>query len=180
MRKTKKLLSMLLAVAMICSCLTVGAFAAEQNYLLGDVNADGKVSASDARATLRCSVYLEEFTDKQIELADITANGIIEAADARLILRHSVGFSDPEWGPDNAVDKDDDKVESDDVYTLSINNSSAIVGEVTEFIFSVNSTLSVPYFELYMDSVSTGIYLYDDGDYSESGDDIPNDGCYTA
>ena len=53
----------------------------------GDINADGKVNAADARLALRISASLEEMTDKMLELGDMNNDKKLNAADARLILR---------------------------------------------------------------------------------------------
>ena len=59
------------------------------SVIIGDVNGDGKVTASDARLVLRYSARLEAFTDEQISIADVDMSGIVTAADARYILRYS-------------------------------------------------------------------------------------------
>ncbi len=64
----------------------------DMKLLPGDVDADGKTSASDARLALRASVGLETLNDIEISIADVDRNGKITAADARLILRASVGL----------------------------------------------------------------------------------------
>lgn len=60
----------------------------------GDVNCDGKVTASDARSTLRRSVGLDEFSAFQEMAAEVNRDGKITASDAREILRASVGLVD--------------------------------------------------------------------------------------
>ena len=64
----------------------------ENTYLLGDVDQDGKITASDARLALRCSVGLEKYaSDSAPFLAgDVDRDGRITAGDARTILRVSV------------------------------------------------------------------------------------------
>lgn len=59
-------------------------------YILGDVNGDGKIEASDARLALRESVKLENLTESQKKAADVNKDGSILADDARKILRVSV------------------------------------------------------------------------------------------
>lgn len=61
----------------------------------GDIDNNGKLSAADARLTLRAAVGLETFSDELIKIADVNKNGRIESADARLILRAAVGLEDP-------------------------------------------------------------------------------------
>ncbi len=67
----------------------------------GDVDGDGKITASDARLALRASVGLEYFADEtataEFMLADVNRDGKVTAADARLILRKSVGVVDAEF-----------------------------------------------------------------------------------
>lgn len=62
------------------------------SYLAGDINADGKTSASDARAILRYSVGINEIESSNIPAADVSLDGKITANDARLSLRMSVGL----------------------------------------------------------------------------------------
>lgn len=58
--------------------------------LKGDINADGKLTAADARLALRYSVQLEKFTEKQKIAGDANNDGTVTAADARIILVASV------------------------------------------------------------------------------------------
>ncbi len=62
----------------------------ENTGLKGDINADGKITAADARLALRYSVNLEKFTEKQKIAGDADNNGTVTAADARIILIASV------------------------------------------------------------------------------------------
>ncbi|MBR3768212.1 MAG: dockerin type I repeat-containing protein [Clostridia bacterium] len=64
--------------------------ALEPEYLIGDINDDGKWTSADARLTLRYSVELETFTETQKKAADTNGDSKITAADARKILRVSV------------------------------------------------------------------------------------------
>ncbi len=59
-----------------------------------DLDADGSVSASDARLALRASVGLEELTPAQIRRVDFIGNGIVTASTARQLLRIAVGLDD--------------------------------------------------------------------------------------
>ena len=63
-----------------------------KNAILGDVDGDGNVTASDSRIILRASVGLETLTEEQKKAADIDEDGKITASDARLALRDSVGL----------------------------------------------------------------------------------------
>lgn len=55
----------------------------------GDANADGRVTAADARLVLRASVGLEA---PDLPRMDADADGRVTAADARLVLRFAVGL----------------------------------------------------------------------------------------
>ena len=56
---------------------------------LGDVNADGYVTAIDARLALRFASKLQSYTEAQKKQCDMDKNGKITSADARRILRIS-------------------------------------------------------------------------------------------
>ena len=58
----------------------------------GDIDGDGKVTASDARLALRAAVGLEVLDAEQIEAGDMDDDGKITSSDARDILRKSVGL----------------------------------------------------------------------------------------
>ncbi|MCD7828652.1 MAG: dockerin type I domain-containing protein [Clostridiales bacterium] len=57
------------------------------DYIMGDLNDDGRVSASDARIALRISAKLETATDAQLIAGDVNGDGKLSASDARMILR---------------------------------------------------------------------------------------------
>lgn len=60
--------------------------------VLGDVNGDSEITASDARMALRVSVSLEKINNWAMLAADFNGDTAIAASDARLILRTSVGL----------------------------------------------------------------------------------------
>ena len=59
------------------------------NYLAGDINRDGKITAADARLALRIAAKLDNATEYQSIVADMNQDKKITAADARKILRIS-------------------------------------------------------------------------------------------
>ncbi|MBR6779588.1 MAG: dockerin type I repeat-containing protein, partial [Clostridia bacterium] len=61
-------------------------------YILGDIDANGKVEVADARLALRFAVNLEMLDVLQQKAGDADRSGAIEVADARLILRAAVGL----------------------------------------------------------------------------------------
>ncbi len=58
-------------------------------YMLGDVNRDGKITAADARLALRISAKLDIPDSITFVIADVNKDGEITAVDARKILRVS-------------------------------------------------------------------------------------------
>ncbi len=58
----------------------------------GDIDDDGKITASDARLVLRASVGLERFSPDVLRRADYDNSGRISALNARTTLRISVGL----------------------------------------------------------------------------------------
>lgn len=102
MRMKKRAFAVLLAVVMIAFASVVIAGAAslpdedsyvtieDGCYLLGDINLDGKVAASDSRRALRYAVGLENLTADEFRRADLNGDSRVLAADARMILRLAV------------------------------------------------------------------------------------------
>lgn len=64
----------------------------EPEFLLGDINADGKITAADARTALRIAANLHTPTENERKAADINNDLKITAADARKILRISANL----------------------------------------------------------------------------------------
>ena len=85
----KKLLSLILTALLIAGAAG-SAFAA----VLGDVDADGSVSAADARLALRAAVGLDALSPSSAAFAaaDVDFSKAVTAADARAILRAAVGL----------------------------------------------------------------------------------------
>ena len=90
----KKIISVVLALAMACSMMSLTAFA---DSLKGDVNGDDNVSAVDARIILRyvAGLYIPDNTDSY----DVNGDGNISAVDARIVLRIVAGLEKPVTPP---------------------------------------------------------------------------------
>ena len=67
----------------------VGAQYVEPARKKGDVDGDGKVTASDARTALRAAAGLEKLNSEEAAAADMNSDGKVTASDARAILRKS-------------------------------------------------------------------------------------------
>ncbi len=68
--------------------------ASAATVLLGDLDNDGNITASDARTALRLAVGLDKSTEDLVRIGDVDGNGAVNAADARLILRAGVKLED--------------------------------------------------------------------------------------
>ena len=80
-----KLISAILTLSLICSSAAVLSFSA--SAAPGDMNGDGKITASDARSILRIAASLDVATDEQRAMADVNGDGKVTASDARTVLR---------------------------------------------------------------------------------------------
>ncbi len=72
-------------------------FPALQEFMLGDVDNDTKITASDARLALRRAVDQETYTpgSREFRACDVDKDGSVTANDARSILRAAVELEDP-------------------------------------------------------------------------------------
>jgi len=66
----------------------------DDGRIIGDVDADGKITSADSLSVLRNSVGLEYFSDNVKKIADVDKDGKITSADSLTILRYSVGLKD--------------------------------------------------------------------------------------
>lgn len=98
----KKIISVVLALVIACSMMSLTAFA---DSLKGDINGDNNVSAVDARLILRYVAGLD--TPENTDSYDVNGDGNISAVDARIVLRIVAGLIEqPETPP-----QDDEKPE---------------------------------------------------------------------
>ena len=79
----KKISGIILCIVVLILGFAMSASA----QMLGDIDGNGKYTASDARLVLRHAARLEELSEEQQKVADVDKNGKITSADARLILR---------------------------------------------------------------------------------------------
>ena len=61
-------------------------------FAAGDINADGRVNAADARLALRAAARLQRLSEDRIKFADMDSDGKIRSSDARIILRIAAGL----------------------------------------------------------------------------------------
>ncbi len=97
-RNLKTTISILLSV-ILCFASLPHAFAyditqedsteEEYEFILGDVNSDGKVTTADAKLVLCSTAKLATLNDSQLVAADYNEDGKVTVSDARYILRVS-------------------------------------------------------------------------------------------
>jgi len=92
MKSLFKIIFALIPALLLAAVLPPGAFAG--SALLGDLDSDGAITASDARIALRTAVGFIDPTPSGISVGDLNHDGSITAADARLILRAAVKLDD--------------------------------------------------------------------------------------
>ena len=63
------------------------------SFLPGDVDKDGRLTATDARLILRIAVALDRADGEIYRIADFNGDGKVTADDARSVLRRAVGLS---------------------------------------------------------------------------------------
>lgn len=90
----KKILTLLLAVITMFLFTTS---ASAKTVIKGDLDGNGRITAADARGTLRISAKLEKADDTQMLIVDVTNDKKVTAADARSILRVSAKL-EPAFG----------------------------------------------------------------------------------
>ncbi len=145
----KKLLTLLLAViTMFIFTTSISA----KTVIKGDLDGNGKITAADARGTLRISAKLEKADETQLLIVDVTNDKKVTAADARSILRASAKL-EPGFGE------------------IEIDGSTE--AETTTVADKETTTVSVPKTEV------SGIIKKDIESYSKDFDLKKVDGKYT-
>ncbi len=92
--KRIKYLALTSAVTLATAAVFAGTSAAGALPAFGDMNGDGKVTASDARIILRHAARLENIEDSLLPAADADGDGRISASDARMVLRYAAKLID--------------------------------------------------------------------------------------
>lgn len=170
----KKILSVVLVLVMVLGMLPAAAVhAAEEEvheFKLGDVNHDDKINSKDATLILQKSVgILSEDAPFCPICAETSGDGKINAKDATMTLQFSVGN----------IEEFPDPLAQNIQLTLSVDECAIGYGDV---IYVYAAPDGVAENVRLMDAV-TGeevLKLVDDGLYSVSGDDLPNDNVYSG
>lgn len=101
----KKIISVVLALAMACSMMSLTAFA---DSLKGDVNGDDNVSAVDARIILQYVAGL--ITPENTDSYDVNGDSKITAVDARIVLQIVAGLIEQPDIQDKPLDTKEEQV----------------------------------------------------------------------
>lgn len=88
----RRVLALLLTLFVAVSSFSVSGFG--DTLLLGDINADQTIDASDALLVLQHSVDLIVLNEDEFDISDVDASGVIDATDALCILQYSVKLID--------------------------------------------------------------------------------------
>ncbi len=87
-----RLVAVILSLILIFSSASVLANA--DNFMLGDVDGNEKLTAMDARLVLRAAARIDILTEEQFTAADVTFDSKVTAMDARTILRAAARIED--------------------------------------------------------------------------------------
>ncbi len=98
----RRTVSGLLCLILLAAALPLPRTAFAAALMAGDVDFDGRVTASDARTVLRNAVGLEKLSDDALRCADADRDNTITASDARLVLRAAVGLETLKPVPEKA------------------------------------------------------------------------------
>ncbi|MBP9989364.1 MAG: cellulose binding domain-containing protein [Ruminococcus sp.] len=97
-KNTKKIVILLLSIALIFGCLAViihfATRVTNESYekcILGDVNGDGKIDSADALCVVKHVSKIEELFDTQQKNGDVNADGKLDTNDTLILLKYSVG-----------------------------------------------------------------------------------------
>lgn len=122
-----RITAVILAMMLVFSSAMVLAGAAD--FMLGDVNGDGRITAMDARTALRASARLETLTEEQIVAADVSFDGKVSALDARMILRAASRIEALPELPTDEPASDDETTTKDDETTTKADETTTKVDE---------------------------------------------------
>ncbi len=104
----KKILTVLLTVAMVLSAVVLTVSAANDRKL-GDINGDGKIGVPDYVILKKTVMKTHQLADEHFIYADINKNNKLDTADYVLLKRHVMGtykITDPsDPAPETAIEK---------------------------------------------------------------------------
>lgn len=103
----KKILSLLLAITLIFTVVSISATAIVERVdgVIGDADGNGTLSTADARFALKAAAGIAPLDESAVKRCDLDGDGVITIRDARQILRGAIGILELEphgafWGFD--------------------------------------------------------------------------------
>lgn len=152
--KHKTILSLLLT-ALLAVLESVPVFA----FLPGDLDGNGKISASDARTILRAAAFLDSLNANEQKTADIDGDGRVTATDARIALRIAASLD----SIDNYTEEEEEK---EPVYLPRHTASSGVILE-PHSVYEKASAFTAE-IHIYNDAgreagIATGFFVTEDG-----------------
>ena len=142
----------------------------------GDIDGNSRVSAADARLTLRAAANLEKLTPEQFSAADMNKDSKITASDARTVLRIAASLESPENYTDTGHPGNENKqvLSPSEVYeealnyTVEINtyNENGTETSVSSGFFTDYSGTFVTNYHAVKDAYSVKIKTGDGGIYN--------------
>lgn len=158
MKKTTLRITAFILTAIMCICMYTPVFAenisgedsSDESFMLGDVDFNGKITASDARITLRVAAQLETISRIQMSAADYDEDRSITSKDARCILRLSAGF-DPFKEPETTTRPPETTTKPPETTTRPV----VLTPENRKYTYSASSIFKTNY------SRSAVLYDYD-------------------
>lgn len=113
--------------------------------VLGDVNNDGNVSASDALMILRYSLDIISLTGEQLAAADCNGDNTVNTSDALVLMRYCVGIPMPEpqvSGPTFIVDNASASAGETVTVTIRVKNNPGVAGAILKVSYDSKLTLT--------------------------------------
>ena len=153
-----RFLKIIIAVA-LCFMMSVTAFAA----MAGDVDGNGKITASDARSILRVAANMASFDADKKAMADINGDNKITASDARKVLRMAANLENKIEIPDGGTvtpPADDKPLTAVEVHNIASKYTVEVNAENNQYV-----------------STGSGFFISDDGQVVTNYHVI--DGMYT-
>lgn len=141
----KKLIGVIISAAVLIFTIVTLAFA--EGGMLGDMDDNGKIEASDARTILRISARLENPADADhAKRADTNKDGRITAADARLTLRVSAKLDKFEEDTTKEPTSDEEPSSTTPEPTTTPENPTETEPPVIEYPSVIDAFLSGNYY----------------------------------
>lgn len=91
MKKILRISSLLFAIMIIVSIISLPSFATTQ-FILGDVDGNKDVNSADAIMVMRADVGLINLDDSQMLAADVNEDGVVDTGDIIRLVRYSAGM----------------------------------------------------------------------------------------